>query len=352
MSQGRPGKRQYSGKVPATIFGSTVTIAVPLRHTYNKIGGADMRRANSLLVVGIVALGIVAAYLWNELRKERQLGPQSRSAAVAQNPELQQLRDIPAPPAVQPVAAMPAQTAPGSALPALPTDPVARDIELRKRNPNYIGVVEGKSAQMQLRYPDLARELGITPAEAESLYDLLLNQQRELTALPRYAGEDEALRRETQRVVEELQRKQKVELDAKLAGRQQQWKDYQPTLDARRRVSELTNMVNTTSPLSDYQSRMLVANVVSEQQRRANEQNLRSPPANTPLAQLEFDEANQHSREESNRRTVEASRSYLTEQQVTIMKNAMDGLNRQIRTQLAIRRAQIEGGAATSARGP
>ena len=61
---------------------------------------------------------------------------------------------------------------------------------------------------MQLTYPDLAREMNMTPAEVEALYDLLGKQQKG------------------------------AELDAMLAGRQQQWKEYQTTLDARRRVNQ------------------------------------------------------------------------------------------------------------------
>jgi hypothetical protein len=197
---------------------------------------------------------------------------------------------------------------------------------------------------MQLLYPDLARELGMTPEQAEALFDLIMKHQGEMSALPRYAGSDAAFKQEVERVREELQSKQKAEFDAAIAGREQQWRDYQPTLDARRRVSELTNMVASTSPLNDSQSRQLVATVVAEQRLRADELGLRPAPANNPLAQLEYEEQILTAREQSNRRTIESARSYLTAEQVTIMENAMNGLNQGMRASLLARRAQLEGG--------
>lgn len=304
-----------------------------------------MNKVNSLLVAAVVAIGIVAFYLWQQLHEERQASSALRTAQPASLPEVQRQQPLTG---TSSLASEPVVTPepPASAAKPMPDpkDAVAYDIEVRKRNPNYIGVVQGKSAQMQLRFPDLARELGMSPAEAEALYDLLVKQQQELASLPRYSGNDEALKREAQRVSDEMLRKQKAELNAKLAGRQQQWKDYQGSLDARRRVSELTNMVATTSPLSEQQSRLLVSTVVAEQQRRANEQAALGKPADNPQAQLAFEEQSLKARMESNRRTIEAARAYLTEQQVTIMQNAMDGLNRNMRLMLERQRAQLESG--------
>jgi hypothetical protein len=271
-----------------------------------------MNKSKVIFVALVAAAVAVGTYVW---RRSGNVSAPPATIAEIQAPQAGIIPEV----RVSPAAAAPGQPAAEAVATSKPdpSDPVAYDIEMRKRNPNYIGAIQGKAAMMQLQYPDLARELGMTPAEAEALYDLLMKQQSDVAKA--------------------------AELDALLAGHQQQWKDYQQTLDARRRVSELTNMVNTTSPMSEQQARMLVSTVVAEQQRRANElRPLGTPRADDPRAQLEFDEAAFKAREESNRRTVEAARAYLDEQQVTIMKNAMEGQNTLIRSQLQGRRMQLE----------
>ena len=47
--------------------------------------------------------------------------------------------------------------------------------------------------------------------------------------------------------------------------------------------------------------------------------------------------------EQSNRRTIESARPYLTAEQVTIMEYAMNGLNQRMRASLQARREQLEG---------
>jgi hypothetical protein len=308
--------------------------------------GSKMNKITPVLVAVSVAVGITAVHLWQQLRKERELTAQLQNLQVA----------APAPRSGEPVlpeagkpafnptdVAAVAPAAPGAPQ-SLPTDPVAFDIEMRRRNPNYIGVVQGKSGAMQLRYPDLARELGMTPEQAEALYDLLMKHESEMRALPPYSGSDAALRQEVERAQKDLQAKQKAELDAALVGREQQWREYQPTIDARQRVSELTNMVASTSPLNEAQARQLVATVVAEQRLRADMLGaIAAPPANNPLAQLEYAEQSLAAREQSNRRTIESARSYLTAEQVTIMENAMNGLNQSMRASLRARREQLEG---------
>lgn len=298
-----------------------------------------MSRLTALAAVAMLGAGFTATWLW----QHRQRAP----AAL-----LQASASVPMPQTAEPVVtttvlAAPVQAASAQAASDAPLPPTsaaaAYDIAMRKLNPNYIGVVNGKSGAMQLAYPDLARELNITSQQAEALYDLLMKHQAELSGL-RGVGSDATAMLELERARAELLARQKSELDAAIAGREQQWQEYQPTLDARRRVSELTNMVATTSPLSDAQARLLVATVVREQRIRADEQAARGTPADNPLARLEFAEQNQTSREQSNRRTVDAMRSHLTEQQLTIMENAMDGMNRQIRASLQAERARLEAG--------
>jgi hypothetical protein len=308
--------------------------------------GIDMNRSTPLLVAAVIATGITAVHLWQQLRKERELVAQLQrlqdAAPLPRNAE-QPLRGAES--AIDPAGLAPPLRVEPAAPQSLPTDPVALDIELRRRNPNYIGVVQGKSGAMQLRYPDLARELGMTPEQAEALYDLLMQHERELAALPRYTGSDAALQREVGRVRQELQAKHKAEFDAAIVGREQQWQEYQPTIDARQRVSELTNMVASTSPLNESQARQLVATVLAEQRLRADILRSSAPPtANNPLAQLAYEEQSLTEREQSNRRTIESARSYLTAEQVKIMENAMNGMNQSMRASLRARRAQLEGG--------
>jgi hypothetical protein len=66
--------------------------------------------------------------------------------------------------------------------------------------------------------------------------------------------------------------------------------------------------------------------------------------AQTPLTWLAYEEQSLTEREQSNRRTIESARAYLTPEQVTIMENAMHGLNETMRGSLRARRTLLEGG--------
>ncbi len=205
-----------------------------------------------------------------------------------------------------------------------------------------------KLNQLQQRFPGLAKELRLTQAEAEALFDLLMQQEAAMLSTLNTRNIDPsnpAARQELQRLQAELEKTQKAEFEAMLGpSKARLWQEYQPTVEARRRVNELTMMLASSSPLTEAQAAPLVANIVAEQKRRAEDERLRTPVPGNTRAQLEFEEQNLRLREESNRRTVDAARAYLNPEQLTLMQDSQKRINDRTRASLQARRERLESG--------
>jgi hypothetical protein len=100
------------------------------------------------------------------------------------------------------------------------------------------------------------------------------------------------------------------------------WDEYPATAEARRGLDRFSALAATASPLSDEQSRALLATLTAEQLRRAQD-SYRTYPYRGPDARFQFEEDRIRSRQESNRRIIESARAYLDAQQLALLEDSM-----------------------------
>jgi hypothetical protein len=298
--------------------------------------------------------GIVAVYLWHQLQTERELtaqlrnqGPQVSSSALPAPSELSAPADAPAAQTIATGTTTPAATTVAAAPQVLtPTESVRAGFFAA--SPTVVEKVGSslKLNQLQTRYPGLVKELLLTQAEAEAFQDLLLKHDATLNSVMLAGASANADPQEIRQKLAETQKVQAAELEAQLGpGRSRAWQDYQTTVDARRRVNELTMMLASSSPITEAQAGPLLSNILTEQKRRATDESLRTPPGKDPSQQLEFEEQNLQARIESNRRTIDAAKSFMNPEQVSLMQDSMDRFNERTRVSLQARRARLESGA-------
>jgi hypothetical protein len=131
---------------------------------------------------------------------------------------------------------------------------------------------------LKQRYPDLAKELGITDEEAAKFLDLLVKEGTQLasTALAmQTSGGDRAAREEMARQMAEKEQAFEAEAAAMLGGNYSKWKEYERAAATRQRegfarqqTEQLRNAVSTESdPLSDTQFNSMQAALTAEQRR-------------------------------------------------------------------------------------
>jgi hypothetical protein len=127
-------------------------------------------------------------------------------------------------------------------------------------------------------YPDIEQELGITAQEKEKLFDLLVEQEQFVQQQDQdFAGmmralQDPAAAREMQRKMVDVERAQEAKMSAFLGGKYQKWEEYQGTVAARHEVDQLrSSLAAIGNPLSEAQSRQLVAAFAAEQSRSRKE---------------------------------------------------------------------------------
>jgi hypothetical protein len=290
-----------------------------------------MSKPTSLFAAISLALAVVSIVLWQQLRDERALTAQLREQAA--HPALLQ---------VVPEVLTTATPAPASAsapAPAMaPTDVTAQAPARVVASPLIIDP-RNKQATMALRYPDLAQQLGLTPEQAEALYDFLLKQQADQRTHTLIMGTGGQVSGQSRREIEDFARQQEADLEAYLGPASQLWKQYEPTLEARRRISELRAMVESSGePLTEVQKQPLLNTILAEQQRRAQEEQLLTYPNMDQHAKMEMAMQNLKGREQSYQRIVNSASAYLTASQLATMKAAMD---RQIQNERAVLKAQL-----------
>jgi Ser-tRNA(Ala) deacylase AlaX len=114
----------------------------------------------------------------------------------------------------------------------------------------------------------------------------------------------------------------------------------------RQNVSDLSNVLaSSNQPLGDEQATALAATLLVERKRRTEEMRSRSYSTTDPRARLDLEEQNLRITEESQARAISAARSYLSEQQVILIKNSMSQRAQATRQSLMARRAQLDSGA-------
>ncbi len=100
------------------------------------------------------------------------------------------------------------------------------------------------------------------------------------------------------------------------------------------------------TPLTDAQAEPLLATVLAEGKRRRDETAARVPPTD-PRARLDFEEETLRLLQESYDRIVSSAQTYLSAQQLAVMKNSMTQQAALQRALLRARRTQMEAGGST-----
>jgi len=307
-----------------------------------------------LLCAGLALFAsVISVMLWRDLRAERDLnaGLQMRLAEA----EARAARPVPvaaARPAMATVAAgtRPETTSTATA-PAAPAQPPAvinavlnqremlKDPEYRKARLSMMRM------QLPEQYPDLAEELGLSPEQAGRLFDLLAENQLEMSSNAIIAGPngqiDQAQVQEMSRIQQELRTRQESALTSLLGdARYGKWQEYQQTQSARQRVTQLGRSMDAMGlPLTSAQKKPLTELMVAEQARQRQEQQamareLRPTPGQPfdPQAQSRLREENLKRQAESNRRVLDAAAAYLNPRQLELFRESVEG-------QLAMNRA-------------
>jgi hypothetical protein len=293
---------------------------------------------------------IVAVNLWRELRAEReltanlqtQLNASGMAATATVGPSS---LPVPQPDAgTRGRAQTPQQPASGSAEAAAGTAAAQPRLELpgfilsqqeMMKDPEY---QKARLAQTRMNlpqnYPGLVEELGLTPEEADQLFDLLARNQLEisdtslLAATVNGVAPDPAAMESASRRRVELQRKQEDELMAMLGGqRYSQWQDYQGTRGARQQVTQLSRALESAGvPLAPEQSKPLTAVYAAEQRRMQEETQrmLASLRSSGPADQGRMMEERLKLQAESNRRIIDGAKRHLNSQQLDALQSSLE----------------------------
>lgn len=306
---------------------------------------------NLMLVCAGLALfsGVVAVNLWRELRAERVLTAELRTQLNGSQPaqwtpasEGMQSAPLPAPGGMSSPAneARPEQTAAAveGARPPAQTAPVADVARLILNQQEMMKDPEYRKARLaQTRmslpqnYPGLVEELGLTPEEADRLFNLMAENQMEMSDLTMATATfngvppDPAAVEEVNRRRPEMQRRQEEALMSMLgSARYSQYQEYQQSRPARQQVVQLNRALEGVGlPLTPEQSRPLTAAYIAEQKRqREDTQRLMSGRSVQDVARMQ--EERFELQAESNRRMLEAARPHLSTQQLETMKASLE----------------------------
>lgn len=278
------------------------------------------------LVVGVLALGTVAGRLWWKLREvSTQV---SQLQARVNDLRLAQLAapsapDMPVPEPVA-VATSPAGEVAAAAAPAArPADKPANNALMDAVGATF-ATEEGRAmllaqARMFLprQYPGLAKELGLSAAEEEKLFDMLARHQTENSAsalgMANAASMDRESVQEQQRKAMERRQANQAELTAMLGDKLPQWDEYQKTLPVRRQVEQLQTALGDNA-LSEAQTKPLIAALATERARiQEDRRNTPVPITGNPQERAE---AGLQREVEENRRLLNVATSYLNPAQI------------------------------------
>jgi hypothetical protein len=305
----------------------------------------------NLLRIGTVlavVLAIVSVNLWRELRAERVLNAQlqaqvdesaNRDAASVPAPRVEIRADDTAvtaknsgatesaPRPLQAAAAVPI-----SPNPIGPVRDLMQDPEYRKARLTQVKMTLKRS------YTDVAEELGLSEKETEQLFDLLAEQQMgpNLSLSMGADGQpDRQAMEEMARQRQAAQRKNEEALAALIGpARQPKWQEYQLSLSARSRASQMSGMLASSGyPLTEAQVRPLTTALIAEEKYVRDQQppSRRSMPTN-PESFLRSQEESINQQEESNRRYLETAAPYMSSRQLSLVKEVLE-------QQIAISRA-------------
>ncbi|MEO6079044.1 MAG: hypothetical protein ABIQ86_04600 [Steroidobacteraceae bacterium] len=228
-----------------------------------------MKKLAMVIAAAILVLGIVALDLLRELHTERE----QQAALQTRVTELEAAQKSTATPRTPSAPDRPIATQ--TETPATPAAGPENGPSDRARSGTVAGITqmmaspEGQvlmrnqmRAQLAQQFPDLARELNLSQAEAEKFFDLLARQGTDSLgdAFGLMGGGDSKAMQESQRRMAERQLANEAELKAMLGGRYPQWQEYQGTIAARQQVSQLRAMLGSgDNALGEAQTKPLVA---------------------------------------------------------------------------------------------
>jgi hypothetical protein len=328
-----------------------------------------MSKPIGVLIVATLACGTASAYLWQELRTERQQTRtlQARVAQLEQArskppaPQPQHRENSAAAPVTEPVA-QPSPTPTKSAPPAAAVFTAAApgsmgftryggrmDPEMQRRlqenfeqqrrllqDPEYRALMrEQHKRSMKHMYGDMELMLGLSKEEADSVLEVLseqqlrsMEQQRPFMPPPDGSAPDETAIRERQRALEELQRKTDAELATALGPKYSEWQDYQKNTWARQQVMSLRqNLSNSVDPLRPDQIKPLVQAIAKEQQQmqmNAMRPRFRSDGSITTQDQLRMQEEMLERTKATHQRIRDSVSSLLTPAQLEQLEDQQD----------------------------
>jgi hypothetical protein len=305
-----------------------------------------MNKLVPVLMVVLSAVAIATIYLWQELREVRIQSDEVQTRITALQSARLTAVDARTVPAATTELQTVAVTAPAGATPTSPELPGTNSTAEKKPGnalqdlaQQMLGTPEGREMMMgQLRmvlpqqYPDLGRELELTPADTEKFFDMLVKHQMSTTAdalelLGNNGQRDAAAAQERQRKAQEIQLANQAEVTAMLGDKATRWQQYQQTLPMRRQVNQLKMSLGTgNNALSDTQGTPLIAALAAEQSRIQQERrNAPRPPQQPgqPNPQTAIEQQLERAAED-NRRMVGVASSYLNPQQLDSYRQMLE----------------------------
>jgi hypothetical protein len=300
-----------------------------------------MKKMVGFLAASLLTIGIVVA-LWLQLRDSR-----AQIAALQERvTALEKTRQSAFRFALPPAPATDTTTASGDSKGGAP-QPTQQRAErvaaLRERSQGLRQMISSPEVQEMARstirmrlpqqYPDIGKELHLSPEEVEKLFDLLAKQQSGQLTTALSASDPQAAQQKRQ--------ENEAELTAMLGGRYSQWQTYQETLPTRRQVNQLQTMLGASgNTLSDTQTNPLITALASEQKRIDQEMQARYP-GNVLQQRLQ-------GATESSQRLLNVAATQLNPQQLDGYKKMLD--QQQNTARMAERFMGRLGGAAGQAR--
>jgi len=292
-----------------------------------------MKKLAVFIAAGLLVTVIVGASFWLRIRDERAHMDvlQARVAALEAAPPPPVAPPVPEPaplprtaPAPRPAAAPPAP-APAPPPPRAAAAAAVATAQVQEMMSGSAGR-DLMRMMMQQQYPDMARELGLTDAEAAKVFDLIARQQQDIgmdsLALLGIGPTDPESVRNAQRNVEEKTRAGEAELAALLGSKYPDWQKYQATAAARQQIARIQTALGSVNALTESQSKALLPALATAQAKMAAEQ--RNEPVmkgNNPKEVLE----NQLKvAEETMRRMLDAASPHLTIAQKEIYKRSLE----------------------------
>jgi hypothetical protein len=314
------------------------------------------RQTQVCMVIAIVA-GIVSVHLWYQLREERA-GTGQLQRRVMQL-ELAQVRSQ----AAALAAALPTQqvlgrqssvdlssmaegaksdvTAGFGRVPAMGQVGSVLEINASElmKDPEYReGLALAMRSSMTRTYPDLARELGLTPERAGKLMDLIVKHRLASATGMTAVGADVTDQSETRNALQQRMQQEKAEIALLLGDvAYQKWSEYQGTLAVRQQVSRLNEVLESSGHMLDqYQESQLIAALAEGQKRQAEDlRQLGSSSGTRDQAEMITDSVQRT--QEDNRRALDVASSYINAQQLDEFRKLQ---NQQLSMMRAVQRAQ------------